>query len=385
MLWYLPPAILLLLWVGLAWDRGRQMRRIPRLHDIPLPELLTDLPRLSVVIAARNEERRLPACLDSLLASDCPDMEVILVNDRSTDSTGEIAEDYAVKWQSRLNALHIEEVPPGWLGKCHALSTGAAQATGEYVLFTDADVLFDRRALAHALAHAQTEQADQLVVLPDMITYSFLERVLTTAFALLFVARFRPWRAMQRRTPEYVGAGAFNLVRRRMYQRIGGHRFLRMHVVDDLALGKLVKYSGGTVRLLVANGMVRVRWQESFGQTITGLEKNAFAAMNYSVTRTLVASALLVLMFWWPYVGLAFGPPLARLFCAAAAVAQIALTYAGFRSVQRTHFVYAVTVPLGVLFLAWAMVRSMITTLRNGGIRWRDSFYPLHQVRKYKL
>lgn len=361
------------------------MRLIPRVKDIPLPDMPGELPSLSVVIAARNEQRRIGDCLESLAASEYPRIEVIVVNDRSDDKTGEIADSYAARFPRLFRVIHVSEVPSGWLGKCHALSTGAGQASGDFILFTDADVIFDPMALAHVLAHADRERADQVVVFPDTITYTFLEKVTTTAFAAIFVTRFNPLHAMRRRSAGYIGAGAFNLVRRRVYERIGGHRFLRLHVIDDLALGKLVKYAGGVVRLLVSGGMVRVRWQESFRQTISGFDKNAFAAMNYNPVRAVVAATLLFLVFWYGVIGLFLGPPGARILSALLLVVQPAMLYRAFRSVQHVHWIYAVTLPLGAAFISWAIIRSTAITLWQGGVRWRGSFYPLTDLRRYRL
>lgn len=382
MLWYLPPILLLVFWAVTAWERAHGLARLPQLSQLPA---MPDLPTLSVVIPARDEEKRLPECLQSLAGADYPQLEVLIVDDRSQDATGRIADDYARELPDRFQAIHIAALPDGWLGKCNALATGAEQARGEYVLFTDADVVFHPEALRRAAAHAVRVEADLLVGLPHIVLYTFLERVMATAFMSVFLMSFSPWRAMQRKSPVFIGVGAFNMVRASFYRQIGGHRFLRLQVVDDAGLGKIMKYAGGKVRVVAATDMVRVRWQESFAGLIAGLEKNAFAALGYRTVRAILACTLLVLAHWWGFIGIWFGPAGARILCALLIAEQPVVNYVLLRKQSPIPPLFFFTLPVGALFIAWAMLRSMWVTLRQGGVRWRDSFYPLSELRKFRI
>jgi glycosyltransferase involved in cell wall biosynthesis len=361
------------------------MRRVPVLADLPQPADSAGMPLLSVVIPARNEEASVRACLESLLAQDYASLEIIAVDDRSTDATGAILDEVAAASGGRLAVIHICEVPDGWLGKCNALAVGAAKATGEFILFTDGDVVYEPTALGRAMVHVVAENADMLVVMPDMITHSTGERIIILGFAQAFFMAYEPWKAMDRRSPAYIGAGAFNLVRRSLYARCGGHRFLRLQVIDDVGLGKIIKHAGGIVRVVVGRGMVHVRWQDSLAGTIRGLEKNGFAAMGYSAARALAAICVFLFASLWPWAGMFVGPPWARIMCAVVAlVIQPSIGVAGTR-LARMHWGLAFTLPLGSALIGWAMLRSTVVTLHQGGIRWRDHFYPLKDLRRHKL
>ena len=385
MSWTIIAIGLLAAWLFLAMRGIAGMRRVPQLSRLSPPRDAAAMPRLSVVIPARNEERSLRDCLESLLAQDYPNLEIIAVDDRSSDSTGVIMDELAAASGGRLAAIHIAEVPEGWLGKCNALSVGAARANGDFILFTDGDVVYEPTALGRAMAHVVSENADLLVVMPDMIAHSAGERIIILGFAQAFLAAYEPWRAMDRRSPAYIGAGAFNLVRRSLYERCGGHRFLRLQVIDDVGLGKIIKHAGGILRVAGGRGMVHVRWQESLAGTIRGLEKNGFAAMNYSVVRAVGAVAVFLFGSLWPWAGMFTGPLTARLACGAVAlVIQPAIGIVGTR-LARMHWSLAFTLPVGATLIGWAILRSMIVTLRQGGIRWRDHFYPLDELRQFKL
>ena len=378
--------IVTLAWVALAIRGIRGMNRIPYLEHLPPPEATTALSSLTVIIAARNEEKAVGGCLESLLAQQYPGtLQIILVDDRSTDATGAIGDEWAARSGGRLEVIHLTDCPAGWLGKCNAMAEGAKRAAGDFVLFTDGDVRFEASSLSRAMRHVEQEQADMLVVFPDLITHSLGEGALVLVFGQALVTAFPPWKAMQAGSDKFVGVGAFNMVRRSLYERCGGHRFLKLQVVDDAGLGKIIKYAGGRVRVALGRNMVHIRWQDSLAGTIRGLEKNAFAGLGYSVARTLAAVVLMLFAYLWPWAGMAVGPWPSRLLCASTAF--IIQPWVGWNATRlaRTAPMLAFSLPVGAVLFAWTVLRSMVITLRQGGIRWRDSFYSLTELRRYKL
>lgn len=374
----------LLPWVRVLYNGWQAQRLIPKLKDLPAPAYAAALPKLSVVVAARNEERHIEQALRSLAAQTHHNLEIIVVNDRSTDQTGAIIERLAGEYGGRIKPVTVEELPEGWLGKCHALQTGADAAQGDYILFADADVEFAPDVLVRAHAYALAEQADQFTVIPETVADSFWEHAMLNVFALCFFLGFPPHKALRRNSGGYIGVGAFNMVSTAMYRRIQGHRFLRLQVVDDVGLGKLIKFSGGRVRVAMGVDEVRVRWQEDLAATIKGLEKNFFASTNYSVALTVAMVVGVLIVFVWPWVGLWVGPATARWICGAALALQV-ITGAAAATRARFSPVHGLTAQAGAVLLIVAMVRSMVVTLKQGGIRWRDSFYPLAELKKFKL
>ena len=191
---------------------------VPKIAEISRPEWdrrPTDSPRVSIVVPACNEEADIGATLQRLLALDYENYEVIAVDDRSSDRTGEIMENIAAAAPpGRLRVIRIAELPSGWLGKPHAMWSAGNQATGDWLLFTDADVLFKPDVLRRAVAYAEHERADHLVLFPRMIMKRPGERMMIAFFQTLFVFGHRPWKVADPKTKDHIGVGAFNMIRR---------------------------------------------------------------------------------------------------------------------------------------------------------------------------
>jgi len=352
----------------------RTLRRFAA--ECPEPE---NWPTLSVIIAARDEESKICATLERLLASDYPSLEIILANDRSRDRTGKIAAGIA-EHDARLRVLTIESLPAGWLGKTHAMHLAARQATGEYLLFTDGDIMFAPDALRQSLRYAQAKQLDHFCLMPAMETESWPECVLVSFFAMLFAFGTQPWFRRLRLPNAYYGVGAFNLVRRETYERLGGHKPIRLDVLDDVKLGKLFFQNGASADYLVAEAAVTVRWQNSAWGVIAGLEKNAFAGVQYSIVRLLGFTLIFAIIFLAPWLAAALLPTSVSV----GFLATLGLLHVTFAALSVTFGGSLLATPgllpgsLGVLFAFW---RSAVLTLRQGGIRWRDTFYPLDELR----
>lgn len=378
-------AIVLAVWIHFFVVAAKGLKQIPHLEDVQAPADLSAFPALTVVVPARNEEQYIEECLKSLVRQDYQNLLVVVVNDRSSDGTAQIVDRIALRHSDRVRAIHVHELPAGWLGKCHALHAGAAQAEGEYILFTDGDVIFEPAALSRAMTLMLQQKADMLVATPSLDLRSPGERIITAAFlnAMLFFAP--PWRAIDPRSKVAVGIGAFNLVRASAYRAVGGHETLRLQVVDDVGLGRLVKLAGGVFRVAVGRHMFRVRWQTSTAEMITGLEKNAFAAMDYNVVRAVTGSLGFVCLHVCPWVLLALGPMPARVLAGIVIVVCHGLFGWQLRQVGRLSVFHGWMLPVGSVMMAYAILRSTAVTLRQGGIRWRDSFYPLRDLRKYRL
>ncbi|MGH9678291.1 MAG: glycosyltransferase, partial [Candidatus Acidiferrum sp.] len=245
-------ALLALIWAQRLIEAAFGMRT---LADITKPEWAAfppqmRAPRLSIIVPALNEEQHIEEAITSLLNLDYPDYEVIAVNDRSTDRTGEIMERLAASAVGKLRVLHVRELPPGWLGKPHAMWLAAQQAGGQWFLFTDADVKFRPDALRRAVHYAESSVTDHLAVIPTMEMKTAGERMMIAYIQCMSLfATFRFWKAPDPKSSEYVGVGAFNLIRRSVYEKLGSFAALRMEVVEDLKLGKLVKQHGFAQRV----------------------------------------------------------------------------------------------------------------------------------------
>lgn len=369
-------------WLGGAIYYYLGMRRIRGLGSVdPLPDRA--LPPVSIVSAARNEALRIEAAVRTLLAQDYPSLEVVAVDDRSEDETGPILDRVAAE-DPRLRVLHVRELPEGWLGKCHALAQGEAAAKGTWILFTDGDVSLAPDAVRRAVSLALRERADHVTVATDLEVGSLGEAIFISFFVFAFNASQRPWDAPNPRSDAHVGIGAFNLVRREVYERAGGHARLRLELLDDMGLGLIVKRSGGVSMMAGHDGMVRARWQEGLGALIQGVEKNAFAGLRYDVPATIAALILQVAFSLLPLAGLFASDPVTRA-AAILAWSGVVLVYATTARAVETRAWHAVTMPVGAALFGYAILVSMALALRRGGIIWRGTFYPLAALRANRV
>jgi glycosyltransferase involved in cell wall biosynthesis len=230
-------------WVYIVRQARRLRRTVPGLAYVePVPPA-DGWPLVSVLVPARNEAAQIRACITSLLAQSYPQLEVLAIDDRSTDGTGEILDDLARR-DDRLRVRHLTGVPDGWMGKNHANHAGAGDARGRWLLFTDADVHFAPHALRRAIALAEACDLDHLVVTPTLLTRGLAERAFVGVFALAMQLYCRIWELERPRTSGYIGVGQFNLIRRDAYRRIGGHTTVAMETLDDVRIGLVLRRSG---------------------------------------------------------------------------------------------------------------------------------------------
>jgi glycosyltransferase involved in cell wall biosynthesis len=382
--------LLALAWLRLALGALRGMPTLPdltRLDVVALPELNVDeAPHLTVIVPACNEQESIQANLRSLLASTGLQVEVIAVDDRSTDQTGKLMDEVAAEaaaggGANRLRVLHISELPAGWLGKPHALALAARQASAPWLLFTDGDVIFHPQALELSLRCAMAQNADHLVLLPTLILKTAGEAAMVSAFSVLGQWSGRPWKVADPRAREFAGVGGFNLIRREVYMRLGGFEALRMEVVDDLRLGWLVKRAGYAQRVAVGPGLIRIRWLQGVFAVVSLTEKNAFAVFRYRVGLTLLACLALAGMVVWPLAAMAAGGW--ALAAGLLTYASIAMAYGANRRATQVSPWYAVFFAPAVAIVLFATLRSMALTLLHNGVDWRGTHYPLAELRRH--
>jgi glycosyltransferase involved in cell wall biosynthesis len=368
-----------LFWILNAIDVALGSRKIPALRDIaPLDD--ADCPPVSILFAARDEEEKLPAALATFLALDYPRYEVIAADDRSGDRTSEILRAAAEK-DVRLKYVRINSLPAGWLGKPYAMLKAFEQSSREWIVFTDADVHFSPDVLRRAMAMAKREGWDHLTLLSSVEMHTIGEKVLLTFFGMGFLMGIRPWRANDSKSKGYTGIGAFQLLQRSAYETIGTHRRLAMEVVDDMKLGKLVKEAGFRSGCGVAQDLVAVRWHAGLGNLVRGVTKNFFAGAGYDLKIVTAQLAGLVIMDMLPFASVVFGHGWIRALSAIAVLIALGF-HAGVAWVMRVSPLYALTHPLGAALFFYMLLRSTVVTLWQGGIVWRDTFYPLDDLRR---
>jgi glycosyltransferase involved in cell wall biosynthesis len=356
--------------------------KIPRLIDVAEGQL-PSWPKVSIIVPARNEERNIREAIQSLLALDYPDYELIVVNDRSNDRTGEILAEIA-REHPNLRVENVQELPAGWLGKNHALHSAAQTARGEYILFTDADVFFEPRCLRLAILYATERNVDHLSAAVEAVVPGWLMKSFVLAFGMFFLAYFRPWKASQPNSRTYIGIGAFNLLRTSAYRAVGGHAPLAMRPDDDVMLGKLIKMHGYRQDFVDGLGLLMVPWYGSLREMIRGLEKNFFSGVDYSIPMVVSSSIAALGAFVAPFIMsvIATGTP-RWIFVASVLALWFVAIGAAWKA--RLPIITAFAFPLAVLLFVFVQWRTMLLVLSHGGLQWRDTFYSLSELKANKL
>jgi GT2 family glycosyltransferase len=369
-------------WRGMGAVFG--LPKVPDLLRTDYDAAPADGPTLTVVVPALNEEKNVGACLESLLGQEYESLEIVAVDDRSTDGTGAVMDRLAAALpdsdKRRLRVIHVKELPEGWLGKTHAMGLAARSTASEYILFTDADVIYRPDALRRSMAFAVESGADHLVTVPTLDLRRWDEAALLGFFQICGMWAARPWKVADAKAKrDAVGIGAFNLLRRAAYEQVGGFEALKMAVVEDLSLGRRIKNAGMAQRVAFGRGLVTVHWASGAMGLVGVLTKNMFSAFHFRIALLLGACGWLVGFCVLPWVGLGFA--------AVRVPAAITLLAMGmvYRAIGRTSGIsawYVLLSPVAALLMVYALLRSMATTLRQGGIVWRGTFYSLKELRE---
>jgi glycosyltransferase involved in cell wall biosynthesis len=368
-----------------TWRILVALRNLPRVPNLLEPQYAqpldaTSAPLITVIVPARNEAAHVEGTLRSLLAIDSVPIHILAVNDRSPDATGAIMDGIAADSRSRLTVIHISDLPPGWMGKTHAMALAARQATTPWLLFTDADVLFSSDSLLRALNFAQADRADHVVIFPTMILKTIGETMMTAIFQLFGTLGSPPWSVSDPRSRDSIGIGAFNLVRADVYRAIGGFESLRMQVVEDLRLGFEIKHAGYRQRAAFGRGLLRLRWAEGTLHFIRNVTKNFFAVFRFRARPALLTCAGLIVFSLGPFAALA--GPLSMRIPVLLLLFMLFFLYRYLCRYNGTRSAYFLTFPIAAALLIYALLRSVLVTLLRGGIRWRGTFYPLAELRK---
>lgn len=376
---------LALVWVLRTYDAVQQLPTVPELTMPDWDATPEGTPTLTVVVPARDEVEKISATLDALLQADYPGLRILVVDDRSTDGTGAIVDAYvaecAEKKPGKLEAIHITELPEGWLGKTFALMVATDNSVSDYLLFTDADVLFSPSILRRALVYARDSDADHLVVMPTVLVRSRGEGIVLGFLQMLGLWASRPWKVADPKAKfDVIGVGAFNMVRRDALNEIGGWLPQRLAVLEDITLGRRMKAAGMRQRVAFAPGLVLVHWAKGGFGLLNGMTKNLFSAFNFQPALLLLACSWIGVFCLLPLAGLAWLPTVLP---ALVILSCIGATYRVMGAESQIDARYAWLYPLGAVGLMFALLRSMVVVLVKRGVVWRGTFYPLRDLRRH--
>ncbi|MBT2698843.1 glycosyltransferase [Bacillus sp. ISL-40] len=338
-------------------------------------------PLLSVVVAARNEEKQIEASILSQLEQTYKNVEWILVNDRSTDMTGTIMEELT-KIDPRLKVIHVDQLPEGWLGKNNALYTGALQASGKWLLFTDADVKFKKQAFAKALHYFERHKLDHLTAAPNLSANRFWLKSFVAFFLFGFSYFKRPWLANNPKSKIGTGIGAFILVLKKSYESFGTHEKIKMRPDDDLQLGMKMKKAGYRQRIVTALHLIEVEWYGSLKEALVGLEKNTFAGLHYRISMVIFAILGVFITNVLPFVMIFSGNTTVALLSFGNIVLCGILYVVVIKKLTLFSPMMFLVFPITALLFIYSIIRASLLTFKRGGIVWRGTTYRLSELRE---
>jgi len=365
--------------VGVFVAHTRHIRTLAGL-SAPAPAIW---PRVSVIMPAKDEAAGIGPALATRLADDYPDVELIVVDDRSTDGTGDIARSAAGS-DSRVRVLRVDELPDRWLGKVHALEAGQQVATGEWLLFSDADVHVVPGALRRAVAVAERDRLDMLALVPEYTASSTVVAVVWTVFLRTMGLALSPTAIRDPKSKQALGSGAFNLVRRSAFERTPGFEWIRLETADDVGLAMLVKRAGGRLEVMNGRRSASVEIYPGVSDFIRGLEKNGGTTAAHP-WRFTAGIALFLLIDWSPFVALGLGVFAGPAWLAVlGAAALVSMTFAHVAALRFNtgRWLPALLWPVGSALFAFGTLRATWLVHHRGGVMWRGTFHPLDDVNK---
>lgn len=354
--------------------------KISYLKDVSASSGFTQ-PSVAIVIAVRNEEADIEAALSTVCKLEYSNKKIIVINDRSTDRTPLIL-DKAAAENPAISIVTINELPAGWLGKNHALYQGYLASNEEWLLFTDADIIYNSAALSRAISYALANQLDHLTALPEITSRSVVLKSVMGTFAIMLELRLRPWKVSDPNSGASIGVGAFNLVKRSAYQKAGTHIPISLRPDDDLKLGEMIKKAGLRQGVVYGEKEIWLEWYTSLADFIKGLMKNTFSVSNYHLPTALSQALLTFFVFVLPLPVLLMQQQPGLFMALAIILSQVVLMV--FKKGTHGKWWHALMIPVAGAIIMYILIKSAVETLRQGGIYWRDSFYPLHELRKQR-
>lgn len=375
--WFYVLIVIGLIWLKRHIDLARGGREPVLREDEPGREF-DALPTLSMLVAGKDEEANIGRCIEGLLAQQYPRLQVIIINDRSTDRTPQIIDSYAAK-DSRLTAVHIKDLPAGWFGKNNAMAQGIKHATGEWLCFSDADCAYDSpHLLAAAVRLAQRENVGFLSVLPRLEAGTMWERIVQPVAGAIMVFWYPPQKVNSDRYPHAYANGAFMLLSREAYEKLGGHEPVKATLNEDMHLARRAKQVGVRLRVIRGDRLYRVRMYVGLAQIWRGWSRIFYGCLG-TFPRLLGSVAMLTFFSVGPWLSLLLSPlcgsfaPWITGSAACAVLAQQSVMWR-FYSLTRNGAAWAITYPLGAA-LCIAMTVNAMNRLRGATTTWRGTAY----------
>ncbi len=375
-------------WAYFLTYMHKSFRLSPTLELFDRRTGLARLPKVSVILPARNEEHYISRCLDSLLAQDYPNFEVIAINDSSTDRTGEIIKQYALR-DPRVVYLDAPPKPPGWVGKNWACYEGYERANGDLLLFTDADTEHSPSTMSFAVGHMISQNLDALSAVPRLICNEFWTKITLPALATFLHTRFSPLRVNDPKTKTGYFFGSFFIITKKAYEAVGTHKGVREELVEDGALGGKVKEGKFKMRMVRGEQQIRAVWARDLPTLWHGLRRLMIPLYYQNKSGAYLMVIAVFFILFAPF-GLVLYMPIARLaddlsftILLCVQLATIALIFAT-TTIQCIKGVFenpafAMAAPLSAALISFGFITAIADAKKRGAVSWRDREYTVSE------
>jgi len=370
-------------WVYLIKSMIKTFTLTPYLDKFENTNDLT--PKVSIILPARNEEKYLAKCLDSLIEQDYKNYEIIVIDDSSEDSTGEIIANYSKK-NSKIIHVSANSKPEGWMGKNWACMEGYRQATGELLLFTDADTKHSKQVISLSVSHLLSLQLDALSAIPRLLTFDFLTKVTLPMISTFLHTRFSAINVNDPKKKAAYFFGSFFIITKKTYEQVGMHEGVKHEIIEDGALGRKVKESGHKMRIVRGDDLIDAVWARD-ASTLWHALKRLMIPLYLQSEKIAVGSffAVLFLLFIpFPVFVIANILPMelmsTKILYASAGIAS-ALIYTGaiieVKMGLKLKIIHALFAPLGGLVVTLGFLTGLIQAKGSSSVSWRGRSYSM--------
>jgi len=339
---------------------------------------LKEEPLVSVLIPARNEEKNIQNCLNSLTNQTYSNLEIIVLDDNSNDKTYEISRTIGHR-NKNIRVIKGKKLPPDWNGKNWACQQLSLEAKGKWLLFTDADTIHQPHSVRKAVGAAEKNESDFLSCLPRLIAKTWSEKLYMSIIHFVFVAII-PWKMIKfnRKSKFPFGMGPFMLIKKEMYWKFGGYEAQKKVILDDMGLARLVKDNDGVITILDGTDFVQLRYYNNFKQVWDGFSKNSFDAVGNSLVFSLIICVVCYFLFIFPYFSL-WGALESHQSVTVPAV-EVALLFL-MKIILASHFesslIFSLFHPFSVLLALAILMNSVRLSLFGKNIEWKERYYPI--------
>ncbi len=359
-------------------------KRLKTLDKIDAISLI-EFPSISVIITAKDEENEIEDAINSRLESDYPNIEFIIVNDRSIDKTLQIINGIAKK-DKRVKVVNIKDLRDGWLGKINALNEGKKIANGDWLLFSDGDAFIKPGTLKKVIRLCLKNNIDFVAVLPEFYSSNFVVDVPVSIFFRSLMTMGRAYKAEDKKSRVSVGSGSFNFVRREAFEKAGEFEKLKMEVIDDVAMGQILKSSGAKTSMLIGKKFVGVKWYSNLKSLFDGMGRAMMAGLgNFNFFQLFLLSTIAFIIDTTPFIILIpFGIPYLQLIGIVSIVFIISATIITDNLMNRS-FYYSFFLPIGYLLIYLIALYGGLRIFINRGLIWRNTFYSINDLKKGRV